>query len=29
MVDVSDQPFPGCSIVDPKGDEHPSLFNQN
>ena len=29
MTGISDQPFAGCTIVDPKGDEHPSLFNQN
>ncbi len=27
MVDISDQPFAGCTVIDRKGDERPNLFN--
>jgi hypothetical protein len=29
LMDVKDRPFPDCTIADPKGDQHPELFDQN
>jgi hypothetical protein len=27
MIDIKDRPSPDCTVPDPKGDEHPALFN--